>query len=84
MLATTGAFLACSVGRRFVILNSTVVNIAASGAIILGTTLALLLLFPVGRSALLDIKYLWSLVQPFNLGGGSILRAVKRKDSGKN
>lgn len=68
ILATAGAFLACLAFRRFVVLSGTVVNIAASGAIILVATLALLLLFPVGRSALLDVKYLLFLLKPLKLG----------------
>ena len=66
--ASTGAFLACLAFRRFIVLSGTVVNIAVSGAIIMGTTLALLVLFPVGRSALLDVKYLLVLLKPFRPG----------------
>ena len=64
LLASIGAFLACLAFRSFVVLNSTILNILASGVIILGTTLALLLLFPVGRSALLDVKYLLFFLRP--------------------
>jgi len=64
LLASIGAFLACLAFRSFVVFNGTILNIAASGLIILGTTVALLLLFPVGRSALLDIKYLMVFLRP--------------------
>jgi len=58
MLATGGSFLACLAFRRFVSLNGEVLNIIASGVIVFGTTMASLLFFPAGRSALLDVKYL--------------------------
>ena len=64
ILASLAAFLACLAFRSFVVLNSTILNIVVSGAIILGTTLAFLLLFPVGRSALLDVKYLLFFLRP--------------------
>jgi O-antigen/teichoic acid export membrane protein len=58
ILTSIGAFLVCLTFRSFVDLGSTILTIAANGVVILGTTLALLSLFPVGRSALLDVKYL--------------------------
>lgn len=64
VLASIGAFLTCLAFRAFVVLDSTILNIAASGVVILGTTLAILLLFPVGRSALLDVKYLLVFLRP--------------------
>jgi len=63
MLATSGAFLACLAFRRFVSLNGEVLNIVASGIIVFGTTMAFLLFFPAGRSALLDVKYLMLLLR---------------------
>ncbi len=65
VLASIGAFLTCLAFRSFVVLNSTILNIAASGIVVLVTTLAFLLLFPVGRSALLDVKYLLGFLRPF-------------------
>jgi hypothetical protein len=71
ILASIGAFLASLAFRSFVVLDSSILN--ASGVIVLGTTLALLLLFPVGMSALLDVKYLLFLLRPLlNLSGRSI------------
>lgn len=64
ILASVAAFVACLAFRSFVVLNSTILNIVVSGAVILGTTLAFLLLFPVGRSALLDVKYLLFFLRP--------------------
>ena len=64
LLASVGAFLASLAFRFVVVLNSTILNIAVSGVIILGTTVAILMLFPVGRSALLDIKYLLVFLRP--------------------
>jgi len=64
VLASIGAFLTCLAFRSFVVLNSTILNIAASGIVVLVTTLAFLLLFPVGRSALLDVKYLLGFLRP--------------------
>ena len=64
LLASTGAFLACVGFRQFVVFNGTLLNIFASGAIILVTMPAVLLLFPVGRSALVDVKYLLLLLRP--------------------
>jgi len=64
VLASLGAFLTCLAFRSFVVINSTILNIAASGVVILVTTLAFLLLFPVGRSALLDVKYLLVFLRP--------------------
>jgi PST family polysaccharide transporter len=64
VLASIAAFLACLAFRSIVVLNSTILTIAASGVIILGTTVAFLLLFPDGRSALLDLKYLLFFLRP--------------------
>ena len=64
VLASTAAFGACVAFRRIMSLNGAIINIAASGAIILVVMLAVLLLFPVGRSALLDVKYLLFLLRP--------------------
>ena len=64
VLASTAAFGACVTFRRIMSLNGAIINIAASGAIILVVMLAVLLLFPVGRSALLDVKYLLFLLRP--------------------
>ncbi len=64
LLASIGAFLTCLAFRSFVVLDSTILNIAASGIVILVATLAFLLLFPVGRSALLDLKYLLAFLRP--------------------
>ena len=64
ILASLGAFLTCFLFRSFVDLDSTILTIAANGVVILGTTLALLALFPVGRSALHDVKYLLFLLRP--------------------
>ena len=65
VLASTAAFVACVAFRRIMFLNG-VINIAASGAIILVVMLAVLLIFSVGRSALLDVKYLLFLLRPLN------------------
>ena len=64
ILASIGAFLASLAFRSFVVLDSSILNIAASGVIVLGTTLASSLSFPVGRSALLDVKYLLFFQRP--------------------
>lgn len=64
ILASVAAFLACLAFRSFVVLSSTILTIAFSGVIILGTTVAFLMLFPMGRSALLDVKYLLVLLRP--------------------
>jgi PST family polysaccharide transporter len=64
VLSSVAAFLACLAFRSYVVLGSTILTIAANGVIILGTTLAFLLLFPVGRSALLDVKYLLVFLRP--------------------
>ena len=64
VLASIVAFVACLGFRQFVVLSSTLLNLAVSGTIILVTTLASLLLFEVGRSALLDVKYLLFLLRP--------------------
>jgi PST family polysaccharide transporter len=63
-LASGTAFATCLAFRQFVELNGRLSNIAASGVIILISMLAVLLLFPVGRSALLDVKYLLFLLRP--------------------
>jgi PST family polysaccharide transporter len=68
VLASIAAFLACLAFRSFVVLHSTILNIAASGIVILVTTLAFLLLFPVGRSALVDVKYLLVFLRPLMPG----------------
>ena len=55
-------------------------DIAASSV---GTTLALLLLFPVGRSALLDVKYLLFFLRPlkperlFDSGTGGTITSIR-------
>lgn len=78
ILASIGGFLACLAFRSFVVPGSIVLNIAINGAIILGTMLAFLLLFPVGRSALHHVKYLLFLLKPikpersFDSGTGGI------------
>lgn len=64
VLASIGSFLTCLAFRSFVVFDSTILNIAASGIVISCTTLAFLLLFPVGRSALLDVKYLLVFLRP--------------------
>ena len=64
VLASIAAFVACLAFRRLLFLNGGIINIGASGAIILVVMLAVLLLFPVGRSALLDVKYLLFLLRP--------------------
>jgi O-antigen/teichoic acid export membrane protein len=64
ILASAGAFLACLAFRSFVDFGSTMLTITANGVVVLGTTLALLSLFPVGRSALHDVKYLMFLLRP--------------------
>jgi hypothetical protein len=75
VLASIAAFLTCLAFRSLVVLDSTILNIAASGIVILGTTLTFLLLFPVGRSALLDVKYLLIFLRPLkpdrSLGSGT-------------
>jgi hypothetical protein len=75
ILASVAAFLACLAFRSFVVLSSTILTIAASGVIILGTTVAFLMLFPVGRSALLDVKSLLFLLRP--------VKPERSVDSGK-
>jgi O-antigen/teichoic acid export membrane protein len=72
ILASTGAFLVCLAFRSFVTISGTITSILVSGAIILATTLLFLSLFPVGRSALLDVKYLLFFLRPFNLRSRSI------------
>jgi O-antigen/teichoic acid export membrane protein len=64
ILASTAALLACLAFRQLVSLNGVLVNIAASGIIIAVTTLGFLLLFPTGRRALLDVKYLLLFLKP--------------------
>jgi PST family polysaccharide transporter len=64
ILASLGAFLTCLVFRSFVHLDSSLLTIALNGIVILGTTLALLALFRVGRSALHDVKYLLFFLRP--------------------
>jgi hypothetical protein len=64
VLASTAAFVACLAFRQVKFLNGALINITASGAIILVVMLAVLLMFPVGRSALLDVKYLLFLLRP--------------------
>jgi PST family polysaccharide transporter len=64
VLTSIGAFLVCLSFRSLVVLDSAILTIAINGVIILGTTLALLSAFPVGRSALLDVKYLLFFLRP--------------------
>jgi hypothetical protein len=64
IVASAVAFLACLGFRQLVVMDGTLLNIAASGAIVLVTTLVSLLFFKVGRSALLDVKYLLFLLRP--------------------
>lgn len=64
VVASLGAYFACLIFSWFVVLSSTILSIVASGIIILGTTLALLSLSQVGRSALLDVKYLLFFLRP--------------------
>lgn len=68
ILASLGAFLACLAFRSFVDLGSTILTIGANGIVVLGTTVALLLLFPVGRSTLHDVKYLLVFLRPLKPG----------------
>ena len=64
VLASLGALLTCLAFRSFVHLDSSLLTIASNGIVILGTTLAFLALFKVGRSALHDVKYLLFFLRP--------------------
>jgi len=62
--ATIGAAATCLILRQVVTFSSDLQAIAAIALLVLVTTAGVLLIFPGGRSALLEVKYLLELLRP--------------------